>query len=80
MEFCERDKSKSLEHGYKNGITRDKLKDLTGYTREVYERRYHPMNDLCLVCNLKLVHGGGKRYSEEELWDILKKPKYIKIP
>ncbi|AIM36427.1 hypothetical protein KO02_06715 [Sphingobacterium sp. ML3W] len=79
-QLAEHYKAKSLEHGYENGIPRDKLKELTGYPREVYERRYFSMNGLRLACNLKFVHRGSKRYSEEELWDILKKPKYMKIP
>jgi len=71
-------KTKSIEHGYPKGMPRDKLKELTGYSREVYEYRFFSMNGLRLICGFKLHQGGGKRYSEEELREILKKPKHPK--
>lgn len=69
-------KTKSLAHGYPNGMPRDKLQELTGYSRDIYEKRFFSMNGLRLVCHFKLTFRGGKKYSEEELRDILNKPPY----
>ncbi|MEN5234976.1 hypothetical protein [Sphingobacterium faecium] len=55
-------------------MPRDKLQELTGYSRDIYEKRFFSMNGLRLVCNFKLPFKGGKKYSEEELRDILNKP------
>ncbi|WP_286862967.1 MULTISPECIES: homing endonuclease associated repeat-containing protein [Sphingobacterium] len=69
-------KSKSIEHGYPQGMPRSKLMELTGYSRDVYELRFFSMNGLRLVCGFKLLHSGNKRYTEEELRNILKMPRY----
>lgn len=47
-------KTKSLAHGYPNGMPRDKLQELTGYSRDIYEKRFFSMNGLRLVCHFKL--------------------------
>lgn len=69
-------KSKSIEHGYPQGMPRSKLIALTGYSRDVYELRFFSMNGLRLTCGFKLLQSGNKRYTEEELRNILKKPRY----
>lgn len=71
-------KKKSILNGFENGMPRTKLLELTGYSREVYEKRFHCMNGLRLVCGFKLSALGGKQYTEEELRNILKKEKYVK--
>jgi len=77
-QLAERYKSKSIEHGYPNGMPRSKLMGLTGYSRDIYELRFFSMNGLRLVCGFKLLQSGNKRYTEEELRNILKKPRYAK--
>ncbi|MGJ1215449.1 homing endonuclease associated repeat-containing protein [Sphingobacterium multivorum] len=71
-------KRKSIEHGYTNGMPRSKLTELTGYTRDIYESRFFNMNGLRLVCGFELIPARSKAYSEEELRNILKKPRYAK--
>lgn len=71
-------KTASILHGFENGMPRSKLLELTGYSREVYEKRFHCMNGIRLVCGFKLSALGGKQYTEEELRNILKKPKYVR--
>lgn len=77
-ELVELYKERSLEHGYENGIPRDRLKELTGYSRGVYEKRFFSINGLRVVCGFKIANATGKQYSEDELFDILRKPKYMK--
>lgn len=71
-------KSKSIEHGYPQGMPRSKLEALTGYSRDIYEYRFFSMNGLRLFCGFELLQSGNKRYTEEELRNILKKPLYAK--
>ena len=71
-------KSKSIEHGFANGMPRSKLLELTGYSRDIYESRFYNINGLRLVCGFELTPARCKQYSAEELRNILKKPKYVK--
>lgn len=69
-------KKKSIHHGFENGMPRSKLKELTGYGRDIYENRFFSMNGLRVVCGFQLNSLGGKQYTKDELLDILKTPKY----
>jgi hypothetical protein len=71
-------KQKSIEHGFKNGMPRSKLLELTGYTRDIYENRFYNINGLRVACGFEIVPAACKPYSEEELRNILKKPAYAK--
>lgn len=71
-------KTESILHGFENGMPRSKLLELTGYSREIYEKRFHCMNGIRLVCGFKLSTAGQHHYTEEELRNILKKPKYVR--
>ncbi|MCW8310804.1 hypothetical protein K7A41_06185 [Sphingobacterium sp. InxBP1] len=77
-ELAELYKTKSIAHGFENGMPRSKLLELTGYSREVYEKRFFSMNGLRLVCGFKLNTLGSKQYTEEQLRDILKRPQYVR--
>ncbi|MDM1296814.1 hypothetical protein HX021_21225 [Sphingobacterium sp. N143] len=77
-ELAELYKRKSLEHGFLNGMPRSKLLELTGYSRDIYESRFYNINGLRLVCGFELIPAACKPYSEEELRNILKKPRYVK--
>ncbi|WP_313154615.1 homing endonuclease associated repeat-containing protein [Sphingobacterium multivorum] len=78
QELADLYKRKSIEHGFANGMPRSKLLELTGYSREVYERRFFNINGLRLVCGFELIPANCKAYSEEELRNLLKKPRYAK--
>lgn len=71
-------KTESIRHGFENGMPRTKLRELTGYSRGIYEKRFHSMNGLRLVCGFKLSTAGRQHHSEEDLRNILKKSKYFK--
>lgn len=71
-------RTQSIAHGYENGMPRSRLLELTGYSREIYEKRFFSMNGLRSVCGFKLNQLGSKQYTEEQLREILKKPKYIR--
>ncbi len=59
-------------------MPRSKLRELTGFSREVYERRFFNINGLRLACGFELIPAYCKAYSEAELSNMLKKPKYAK--
>ncbi|MFU1858133.1 homing endonuclease associated repeat-containing protein [Sphingobacterium sp. NGMCC 1.201703] len=71
-------KRKSIEHGFENGMPRSKLFELTGYTRDIYDNRFHNINGLRVACGFKIIPAACKPYTAGELQNILKKPTYAK--
>lgn len=71
-------KRKSIENGFENGMPRSKLFELTGYTRGVYEHRFHNINGLRMACGFEIIPAACKPYTAEELLNIMKKPAYAK--